>query len=72
MISFKKVFIPARIGDMKCRTEAEVVNADISLLLSKSSLKKAGSILDLNQDKATMFRKSVELQFTSSYNYCIN
>jgi hypothetical protein len=40
--------------------------------LSKSSLKKANTVLDLKEDKVTMFDNPVELEFTSSGHYCIN
>lgn len=48
------------------------MKADVPLLLSKTSLKKAGTILDLKNDKATMFNKPVEIEFTSSGHYCVN
>ncbi|ESO93699.1 hypothetical protein LOTGIDRAFT_153154 [Lottia gigantea] len=70
--SFEKVTIPAKIGDVKCNIETEVVNTDIPLLLSKDSLKKAETILDLVNDKAEMFGQSVNLEFTSSGHYCVN
>ena len=41
--SFNKVILPAKIGDVKCKIETEVVDADIPLLLSKTSLKKGGN-----------------------------
>ena len=70
--SFMRATIPAQIGSTNCKIETEIVKADIPLLLSKSSLKKAGTILDLKNDKATMFDKPVELEFTSSGHYCVN
>ncbi|KAL5012987.1 hypothetical protein ScPMuIL_011538 [Solemya velum] len=51
---------------MKCNIEAEVVKADIPLLLSKESLKRAETVLDLSNDSATMFKQPVDLEFTSS------
>lgn len=70
--SFKHASIPAKIGNTYCKIDTEVVKSDIPLLLSKSSLKKAGTILDLRNDKATMFNEPVELEFTSSGHYCVN
>lgn len=70
--SFRKVSLPANIGDTNCNIDVEVVKADIPLLLSKTSLKKAGTVLDLQNDQATMFNKPVVLQFTSSGHYCID
>lgn len=69
--SRQKVTIPAKIGKMKCNIEAEVVKADIPLLLSKESLKRAETVLDLSNDSATMFKQPVDLEFTSSGHYCI-
>lgn len=37
--STRKVKLPAKTGKTKCSVEAEVVSADIPLLLSKTSLK---------------------------------
>ena len=70
--SFKLVKLPAKIGVKKCHIEVEVVKSDIPLLLSKFSLKKAGTILNLHNDKAVMFGRSIDLQFTSSGHYCID
>ena len=70
--STKKVKVPAKIGQTKCHIETEVVPADIPLLLSKTSLKRAKAVLDIENDKATMFQKPVPLEITSSGHYCVN
>ena len=70
--SIKNVIIPAQIGEKTCTISTEVVEADIPLLLSKETLKKARTVLDLNKDKAVMFDKQVPLEFTSSGHYCID
>lgn len=70
--STKKVKIPAVIAQTKCHIETEVVPADIPLLLSKTSLKRAGAVIDIENDKALMFKKPVKLQLTSSGHYCVN
>lgn len=70
--SFKHASIPAKIGKTYSKIETEVVKSEIPLLLSKSSLKKAGTVLDLRNDKAIMFNEPVELEFTSSGHYCVN
>ena len=70
--SFKKVVIPAKIGSVSCGIESEVINQDIPLLLSKASLKKAGTVIDLQNDKVMMFNEPIELQFTSTGHYCVN
>lgn len=70
--SSTQVTLPAIIGSTRCNISAEVIQADIPLLLSKASLKRAGAVLDLNSDKAVMFGKPVDLQFTSSGHYCVD
>ena len=70
--SSKRVRLPAKIGNNKCNIDAEVVNADIPLLLSKSSLKKADAVLDLKNDTVTMFNQPIDLQYTASGHYCID
>ena len=54
--STKKVTIPAMIGQTKCKIETEVVPVDIPLLLSKTSLKRASAVLDIENDKATVLK----------------
>lgn len=44
----------------------------IPLLLSKVSLKRAGTVLYMKNDRAVMFNQPVELEFTSSGHYCVN
>ncbi|XDV39471.1 hypothetical protein PO909_008715, partial [Leuciscus waleckii] len=70
--SGKRVKIPAKIGNMKCNIETEVVPINIPLLLSKTSLKRAGTVLDMEIDSAVMFNQPVKLDFTSSGHYCVN
>lgn len=57
--SNRKVKIPANIGQTKCCVETEVVQVDIPLLLSKTSLKRAGTVLDMKNDSAVMFKQPV-------------
>ncbi len=66
--STKKLKIPAKIGNI----ETDVVPADSPLLLSKASMKRAGTVLDMENDRAVMFNKPVKLDFTSSGHYCVN
>ncbi|CAC5404047.1 unnamed protein product [Mytilus coruscus] len=58
--SYQKVKIPALIGSVKCSIETEVVDCEIPLLLSKTSMKRASTILDLSNDKVTMFGQLVD------------
>ena len=70
--STRKVKLPAKIGQTKCQIETEVVKVDIPLLLSKTSLKKAGTVLDMENDRAVMFKQQIPLEFTSSGHYCVD
>ena len=70
--STKSLKIPARIGQTKCQIETEVVPADVPLLLSKASMKRAGTVLDMEHDRAVMFNNPIKLEFTSSGHYCVN
>ena len=70
--SYMKATIPAQIGDTHCTIETEVVDIDLPLLLSKDSLRRAEAVLDMSNDKATMFHQPVELNYTSTGHYCID
>lgn len=70
--STKSLKIPATIGETRCHIETEVVPADVPLLLSKASMKRAGTVLDMEHDRAVMYNKPVKLDFTSSGHYCVN
>ena len=70
--SYQSVKLPATIGSVNCYIETEVVDCEIPLLLSKDSLKRAETVLDLRNDKVTMFGKPVDVHFTSNGHYCIN
>jgi len=70
--SDKMVTTPARIGHTNCNIQTEVVPADIPLLLSKNSFKKAGTMLNLKEDRAVMFNEQIDLELTSSGHYCVN
>ena len=53
--------IPAQIGNKQCMIDVEIVKENIPLLLSKSSLKKAGTIFNLQLDKAVLFDQDIQL-----------
>ena len=50
----KNVVIPAVIGGKKCKISTDVVDLELPLLLSKASLKKANTVINLNDDEAVM------------------
>lgn len=64
--SARMLKIPATVGQSKCKIETEVIPANIPLLLSNMSLKRARTVLDMENDRAMMFSQPVELEFTSS------
>lgn len=70
--SNRKVKLPAKIGLTKCHIETEVVPVDVPLLLSKMSLKRAGTVLDMENDRVVMFKQPVPLELTSSGHYCVD
>ena len=72
LYSAMKATIPAQIAQTNCSTEVEIIDADIPLLLSKSSLQKADSVLDLKNDKVKMFNKDVDFQLSSNGHYAVN
>ena len=70
--SFYKVTLPCIIADIKVSTITDVVDADIPLLLSKDSMKRAGTCLNFENDSVTMFKKKIPLRCTSSEHYHIS
>ena len=65
------MIFPCSVAGVDCEIEADVVDSDIPLLLSKDSMKKAKMKLDLENDSASIFGKEVQLQCTSSGHYCV-
>ena len=51
--------------------ETDIVNADIPCLLSKPALKRAGTVLRLDEDKAEIFGNEINLDCTSSGHYAL-
>ena len=49
--------ILAKIEQNKCQIETEVVPVKIPLELSKASMKRVGTVLDMENDSAVMFMK---------------
>ena len=70
--SVKKVLIPAKIGTKNVKIETDVVEAEIPMLLSKASMKKANAKLDFVQDSVVMFGEAMKLNFTTSGHYMID
>ena len=71
VMSYEKVKIPGCIGRKRVLIEANIVNKDLPLLLSKAALKKAGAMLDFKNDKILFDNQSVDLCETKSKHYCV-
>ena len=71
-MSEKRAIIPAKIGDTECKIDVEIVNAKIPLLLSKLSLKKTQTVIDLQNDRVKMFDKSIDVKLSSKDHYAID
>ena len=65
------VTLPVTIGSKQVNLETDVVEADIPLLLSKYSMKKAETTIDFSTDMVTMFGEKMKLNFASSGHYMI-
>ena len=63
--------IPVKIGDKNCFIETEIVDEKIPLLLSKSSLKKAETVLNLKEDKVRMFDQDIKVNLSSNGHYAV-
>ena len=71
MISSERIKIPGRIGNSNILIEANIVDCELPLLMSKPALKKGGAILDFLNDKMIFNGESVELFETKSGHYCV-
>ena len=69
--SEKCISIPCKIAGERLNVVTDVVKSEIPLLLSKESMKKAGTKIDFVKDKIIIFGKEISLQFTSSGHYSI-
>ena len=69
--SLSTASFPATIGGKPLTIIADIISADIPLLLSKDSLKKAGATIDFTNDTAHILNETVELIPTKSGHYAI-
>ena len=63
--------IPCFMAGRNVMLETDIVNADIPCLLSKPALKRAGTVLRLDEDKAEIFGNEINLDCTSSGHYAL-
>ena len=59
------------IAGKEVTIQTDVVDSDITLLLSRTAMKKAAIKMDLENDTATIMGRGVALNLTSSCHYCI-
>ena len=69
--SIKMVIFPATLAGKDVRFQSHVVSSDIPLLWSRPSMAKAGTVLDLPQDRAKILGEWIELNKTSVGHYSI-
>ena len=65
------MILPCVIADIEVSIITDVVNSDITLLLSKDAMKKAGTCLNFEDNTVTMLKKKIPLSCTSSEHYYI-
>ena len=69
--SIGNVKLPAVIGSKKVIIDTDVVDQDIPLLFSRSSMKKSQMRLDFKNDTINVFDRDVPLNITQSGHYTI-
>ena len=70
-VSERKVTFPAIIGSRKVSIEADIIECDLPLLLSKESMKKADTQINFKEDEVTMLGQKLKLHFTTSGHYSV-
>ena len=55
------IIFPVVTADKNCKINVEILKENIQLSLSKSSLKKTQTVIDLDRDKATILGKKINL-----------
>ena len=69
--SVKQAEIPAVIGNVETMIQTDIVNSDIPLLLSKSSMKRAATELNFKDDTVNILGQNLPLRVTSSGHYTL-
>ena len=67
----RKVKVLVIIEDIPILWTTDVISFDIPLFLRKESMKWANTVIDFKNDYVELFRKKINLFFTSSGHYCI-
>ena len=66
-----KATILAKIGKTECYIQTEIVNEKIPLLLSKSSLKKADTYINIKDDKVQMLDQDINVCMSTNGHYAV-
>ena len=69
--SLKQAKIPATIGNVETIIQTDIVESDIPLLLSKSSMKRAETELNFKDDTVNILGQNLPLRVTSSGHYTL-
>ena len=69
--AYASVTLPAIIGKKEVLIVTDVVNNDIPLLLSKSAMKRAETVIDFKNDTAIMLGRQINLISTQSGHYAV-
>ena len=69
MRSLKRAIIPCVLAGKNISIRTDVVDCNIPLLLSKASMKKAGMIIDTNNDTVMVYNCKIKLGTTSIGHY---
>ena len=67
--SLKNVTIPCRICNTVVKVNTDIVSADIPMLLSKESMKRASTRMDFKNDTVQMFGKQQKLHVATTGHY---
>ena len=69
--ALQNVDIPISLGSRNVVLNTDIVASDISLLLSRKSMKKANMTIDFKNDHTVIFNQSIQLPVTKSGHYAI-
>ena len=72
VIATSKAKLPAQIGNTNCFITAEIIQEKIPLLLCRTSLKKGGPVLKLQNGSIKMFNENMELTTSNNRHNAIN
>ena len=72
ILSNKSVKLPVKLGDKLVKLKCEVLPVNVPLLLSNTTLSKSGTIINVPQQKISMFGQDVPVEKTSNGHFVIN